>query len=282
MSTTEKCIVRPPLVLRTLEDIPAKAKWIDTEAEAAKVIEYVKQFDHAGYDSEFEGVDLKTQSCVGRSRLDVFSIAVPAGRLQPLGYSEPSSWIFEGGLIQCLGVKSYLEDGRFRKVIHNRPVDEHTARNAGVRIRGGLCTLNMARWVYPERANLPRGNFDLDSLCRWRVGFGKTEDFDGLLGYDDYVPYTVEVPKKFCVACQSGDCRKKKPPHDIREERLVEVTRAKRVRKIRELSSIRPDRNPELFARYLAYAAADAELASIIYQMMLRDGQKERAYPWGF
>lgn len=254
--------------------------WVASEQDAAKAMAAIRAYDVAGYDSEFEGVDLSTQSCVGRSRLDVFSIAIPSGPLTPLGYNAPQSWVFEGQLILSPAVRGYLEDGSFRKVIHNRPVDEHTARNAGVRIRGGLCTLNMARWIYPERANLVKGNFDLDSLCRWRVDLGKTEDFDDLLGYDDYVPYTVEVPKKFCAACESFDCRKKRAPHDNKSERLTEVTRTKRTRKIRELSTIRPGH--ELFARYLAYAAADAELALILYQMMLQDGRKERPYPWGF
>ena len=256
--------------------------WIATESDAAVAIQAIREHPVCGYDSEFDGVDIGSQSCVGRSRLDVFSIAVPTTKRNPIEYYEPTSWVFEGALIGVPAVRDFLEDGRFRKVIHNRTVDEHTARNAGVRIRGGLCTLNMARWIYPERSSLPCGNFDLDSLCKWRVGFGKTEDFDDLLGYDDTVPYTAEVSKRFCLACQSSDCRKKKAPHDIREERLVEVTRTKIVRKIRALSTIRPDgAGASLFPRYLAYAAADAELALILYECMLMDGQKERPYPWG-
>lgn len=257
----------------------ASPVWVGTESAAEQAMALISQRDLAGYDSEFDSVDISTQSCVGRSRLDVFSIAVATEKLNPLGYYEPTSWVFEGSLITCPSVRGYLESPEFRKVIHNRPVDEHTARNAGVRIRGGLCTLNMARFIYPERANLVRGNFDLDSLCRWRVDRGKLEDFDALLGYDDYVPYDVEVAKKFCTACESFDCRKKKAPHDSKVERLTTVTRQKCVRKIRELSSIRPGH--ELFAPYCEYAAVDAELALILYQMMLIDGQKERPYPWG-
>lgn len=252
--------------------------WVATERDADAAISVIRGHPVSGYDSEFDGVDIGAQSCVGRSRLDVFSIAIPTAELKPLGYYAPTSWVFEGNLATCASVRGYLESPEFRKVIHNRTVDEHTARNAGVRIRGGLCTLNMARWVYPERANLVRGNYDLDSLCRWRFDLGKTEDFDDLFGYDDTVPYTVEVVKWFCIACQSFDCRKKKAPHDIREQRLTEVTRTKIVRKIIELSSIRPGHC--LFERYLRYAAIDAELALILYQLMLIDGQKERPYPW--
>lgn len=257
----------------------AEPVWIATESDAVAAISAIREHPVCGYDSEFDGVDISSQSCVGRSRLDVFSIAVPTAVLNPIGYYVPTSWVFEGRLCTIPAVQGYLEDGAFRKVIHNRTVDEHTARNAGVRIRGGLCTLNMARWIYPERANLVRGNFDLDSLSRWRFDLGKTEDFDEFLGYDRYEPYETEVVKKACVACDSADCRKKKSPHDIRMERVVKVVRQKRVRDHHDLRGIRPGH--ELFHRYLYYAAVDAELALILYQMMLIDGQKERPYPWG-
>ena len=253
--------------------------WVDTPAAAESAMEQIIQSTVAGYDSEFEGVDLSAESCVGKSKLDVFSIAVPTKTLKPLGYFEPRAWVFEGNLIRESSVKSYLEDGTYRKVIHNRPVDEHTAFNAGVCIRGGLCTLNMARFIYPERANLIRGNYDLDSLCRWRVDRGKTEDFDDLLGYDDWEPYECDAEANYCLACEDFGCRKKKPPHDNKVKRIRTVTRNKKVRRIRNLADIRPGH--ELFERYKIYAAVDAELALILYQMMLIDGQKERWYPWG-
>lgn len=257
----------------------AQPVWVATESDAVAAISAIREHRVAGYDSEFDGVDISSQSCVGRSKLDVFSIAVPTSALNPLGYQEPTSWVFEGELIRRACVSEYLEDGGYCKIIHNRTVDEHTARNAGIRIRGGICSLNMARFIYPERANLVRGNYDLDSICRWRVDRGKTENFDDLLGYDEYVPYEMEMAAKFCIACDAFDCRKKKAPHDIKQERPRLVTRQKRVRKIRALSDIRPGH--ELFDRYLVYAAVDAELALILYQMMLIDGRKERPYPWG-
>jgi len=253
--------------------------WVSTESDCTRAIAEISAHSVAGYDSEFEGVDISSESCVGKSKLDVFSIAIPTKTLKPIGYFEPSSWVFEGGLIQSTCVKSYLENGDYRKVIHNRPVDEHTARNAGVHIRGGLCTLNMARFVYPERANLIRGNYDLDSICRWRVDRGKTEDFDDLLGYDDYEPFETTAEAKFCLACNDFGCKKKKAPHDTKQLRIRTVTRNRKVRKIRPLREIRPGH--ELFKRYLIYAATDAELALILYQMMLIDGKAERWFPWG-
>lgn len=257
---------------------------MDTEEGAAHAISLISAHPYCGYDSEFYGVDIAHESCVGRSILDVFSIATETGHLHSLGYREPTSWVFDGRLINCGPVRAYLEDPSYRKVIHNRPVDEHTAYNAGVRIRGGLCTLNMARFVYPERANLARGNYDLDSICQWRVGRGKAESFDELFGYDAYEPFQVEAEKKWCPFCaELGDgfaCKKKKAPHDSKLVRSTIVTRQRRVRRHIQLSDVRPGH--PLFERYLRYAAVDAELAVILYQMLLIDGRKERDYPWGF
>jgi hypothetical protein len=252
--------------------------WVDNGKDADTAMEQILEAAVCGYDSEFYGVDISEESCVGRSILDVFSIAIPTERTTPLGYKIPRSWVFDSGLIHHPSVKAFIESPDWRKVVHNLPVDSHTARNAGVRLRGGLDTLNQARWVYPERACLPKGNYDLDSLCKWRVGFGKTEDFDEFLGYYVDEPYLDRVEKKFCLECMAP-CRKKKPPHDQKFLEWTTVTRTRKVRKIEDISLIRPG-HPK-FGRYLAYAAADAELALILWQMMQIDGQKERVYPYG-
>lgn len=245
--------------------------------------ELAKTVNTLGYDSEFYGCDISEESPVGKATVDVFSLAIPAQRASAAGFTPCTNFVFEGGLLrhpQVGGPGGLLESDKWLKPIHNQPADAHAAANHGVVIRGGINTLSMARWVYPERANLPRGNFDLDSLCRWRVGFGKTEDFDGLLGYDDYEPFEEEVTKKRCE-CGVLGCRKKKGSHVNKTAELVMVTRQKKVRRIHPLSAVRPDGAlSHLFPRYLTYAAADAELAVIIYQMMLIDGRKERRYPY--
>ncbi len=261
----------------------SRAVWVEGQAAADAACAEIARYPVVGYDSEFYGVDLLTESCVGRSIVDVFSFATPSGPLNALGFNEPHSWVFDGPLLTHPSVRAILEAPEILKPIHNMPVDAHSALNAGVKIRGGLNTLDMARWVYPERANLLRGNFDLDSLCQWRVGRGKTEDYSDFLMYDAQEPYTEEVEKLYCTACGTFDCRKKKNPHDQKTLMPTVVTRLKKVRKHVHLPDVRPD-GPrfDLFARYLVYAAVDAELALILYQMMLRDGRAERAYPWAF
>lgn len=233
-----------------------------------------------GYDSEFYGCDITEESPVGKAKVDVFSIAIPGTQLDARGFTPCSNFVFEGRLLQEARIHAFLESPEIPKFIHNQPVDAHAAANHGVVIRGGVNTLSMARFVYPERANLPRGNYDLDSLCLWKLGFGKTEDFDTLLGYDDWEPYEEEVTKKRCECGKLG-CRKKKGSHGRKMDELVVVTRQKKVRRIRPLPEVRPGGPAgHLFDRYLVYAAADAELAVALHQVMLRDARKERRYPW--
>lgn len=254
------------------------AIWVDNRDDATRAMESIATHGHVGYDSEFDGVDITEESCVGKSKLDVFSIAIPTDQVHPLGFRLPRSWVFEGSLIQHPPIKAFLESDSTIKCVHNLAVDSHTARNAGVRLRGGLDTLNMSRWVYPDRANLVSGNYDLDSICKWRVGFGKTENFDEFLGYWVDEPYTESVQKNFCLECMDFGCRKKKPPHDQKSLQWTTVNRTKKVRRYEELKTLRPG-HPK-FERYVQYAAADAELALIIWQMMQIDGKAERHYPY--
>lgn len=235
----------------------------------------IRQYSIAGLDTEFDGVDLRTQSCVGLSKCHVFSVAVPSGPLLPRGFNEAKSWVFAAPLLASPAVKGWLEDAAYTKAVHNQPVDAHTLRNGGVRLRGAENTLAMARWWWPHRAKFE--GFDLDSLGKDYCGVGKTESFDELLGYDavEYRPRAVW--KKRC-ACGQLSCMKKKPPHDVKEPEEVVVDQPFKVRRHVPLSDLGP--GTPLWARYLAYAAWDAVLALWIYQLMLREGARERPYPW--
>lgn len=253
--------------------------WVHDARGADDALRVILEQPVAGYDTEFYGCDITEESPVGKAVVDVFSIAVSTKQRHPLGYLIPRSWIFCGSLLRHEGVRAYLEDASRKKVAHNLSVDYHATGNAGVGLCGAQDTLNLARWVYPDRANLPKGNYDIDSLARWRVGFGKTEDFNQFLGFYVDEPYQEEVEKKWCTECMDFGCKKKKAPHDVKIPRATVVTRTKKVRHYEHLPDIRPG-HPK-FERYLKYAAVDAELALILYQMMMIDGQAERWYPYG-
>lgn len=249
--------------------------YVDSERQAAVCMEEIGAFGYTGLDTEFYGCDITRESPVGRSICHVFSVATPSGPLLPRGYHQATSYVFAGNLLTFEPIKRWLEDKRKRKAVHNQPVDHHTIRNHGVALRGGINTLEMARFWYPERAK--RAGFDLDSLGSDFCGEGKTESFDGLLGYDDVEVRQHEVTKKRC-ACGVLSCMKKKPPHDIKTpERVIADYNAK-VRRHIPLTDLHPGH--VLWARYLAYAAWDAVLALWLYELMLRDGRRERPYPW--
>lgn len=252
--------------------------WCPTQAEWDEALDLVEPHVLTGYDSEFDGVDLNTQSAAGRARVHVFSVATPTPAVSALGYNVPQSFVFPEAAMRYPRMKTWLENPDAKKAIHNQPVDSHAAWNSGINLRGGINTLDMARFLYPWRSQLMSGNFDLDSLCRWKVGYGKTEDFEEFLGYDAQEEYTAEVEKKEC-ACGALSCRKQKAPHDHKWPVLVTVTHSRRVRKITPLIELVPGH--PLWARYIPYAAVDAELALILYQMMVEDGQKNmRPFPW--
>jgi hypothetical protein len=173
--------------------------------------------------------------------------------------------------------KEALESDAVLKVAHNLPMEAHVLGNMGIWLRNGLNTLSMARFAYPERANLHRGNFDLDSLCRDRFGRAKTEDFDDLFGYDYQEPYLADERRLWCLTCNGLSCRKKiGHPKEFRE---VQVPRTRKRRGIIPLQEVRPGH--ALFARYLIYAAVDAVLAFQLWELMVRDMcAKDRFYPW--
>lgn len=249
--------------------------WVDSSAQASAAIERVRAYPVAGLDTEFYGCDITEESPVGKAVCYTFQVAIPDGALNPRGYTEATSFVFAGHLLTEPCVQAWLEDPEFVKPAHNQAVESHVLRNHGVRLRGGVNTLDMARWWYPERAK--REGFDLDGLGRDLCGAGKTESYDELLGYEAVEYREAEVVKKRC-ACGELGCMKKKTPHDSKTEELVWVARPHKVKKHIPLTDLSPAHR--LWTRFLAYAARDAEVALWIYQIMLREGRKERPYPW--
>lgn len=256
-------------------DTSAAPIYISSKKETNDAVATFRAYPYCGLDTEFEGVDIGHESCMGKANLHVLSVAIPSGPLLPRGFHEATSFVFAR---ECLGfdsLKWWLEDGRYAKAVHNQPVDAHSLRNAGVLLRGGRNTLAMARWWWPHRAKFE--GFDLNSLGRDFCGSGKTEDFDELLGYDDTELRQHEVTKQRC-ACGVLGCRKRLPPHDVKVPEKVVCEYNAKVRRHISLHSLNPGHI--LWERYLNYAAWDAVLALWLYELMLRDGARERPYPW--
>jgi hypothetical protein len=256
-------------------DAVNEPRYICTEGDTDDAVAEIGAYPYCGLDTEFEGVDIGHESCVGKAHLHVLSVAIPSGHLLPRGYHQAESFVFAKECLSFASLKEWLEDDTRAKAVHNQPVDAHSIRNCGVQLRGGRNTLAMARWWWPERAK--REGFDLDSLGRDFCGAGKTEDFDDLLGYDYTEVRQHEVTKQRC-ACGVLGCRKRLPPHDVKTPELVVCDYNAKVRRYISLSTLNPGH--PLWQRYLAYAAWDAVLALWLYELMMRDGARERPYPW--
>lgn len=248
--------------------------YVGSEEQADEAMATIVQYPVAGLDTEFYGCDIRTESPVGRTTCHVFSVAVGSGPLLPRGFNEVSSFVFDGCLLSYRPVKAWLEDARYKKPVHNQPVDHHTIRNHGVHLRGAVNTLAMGRFWYPARAK--REGFDLDSMGKDFCGVGKTESYDDLFGYDAVEVREHLVWKKRC-ACGALSCMKKKAPHDVKEPEEVMAEYRQKVRRHIPLTDMHPGH--VLWSRYVAYAAWDAVLALWLYQLMLRD-KIERPYPW--
>jgi hypothetical protein len=249
--------------------------YIQSEKETDDAIAEIRAYPYCGLDTEFEGVGIGHESCVGKARLHVCSVAIPSGPLLPRGFNAADSYVFSRGCLSFRSLKEWLEDDTRAKAVHNQPVDSHSIRNCGVQLRGGRNTLAMARWWWPERAK--REGFDLDSLGKDFCGAGKTESFDELLGYDDHELVRVQAERKRC-GCGVLGCRKRLDGHSVKTPEMVEVELKKRVRRHISLFSLSPAH--PLWGQYLNYAAWDAVLALWLYQLMMRDGERERPYPW--
>lgn len=247
------------------------------DGDVSARVGYIRGFKVAGLDTEFYGVDIRSQSPVSRSKCHVWSVAVPSGRETALGYNHTESFVFTADALASPEVKAWLEDTDFTKAVHNQPVDSHTLGNAGICLRGGVNTLDLARWVYPHLARGFAQPFALGNLAHSLAGLNKTEDYKDLFAYDARKAFEVETTKKRCQ-CGELSCRKKTGDHVRKWPERVTSTVYRKVTEFTPLTDLHPAH--PLWPRYIAYAARDAELALIVYQIMLREGEKSRPWPW--
>jgi hypothetical protein len=232
--------------------------------------------DAVGFDTEFYGVDIGSQSCYGLARLHLISVAVKRFPhvLSPRGYMVADAAVLPATALPSL--RSWLEDPEAIKVIHNAPVDIHTIANGGVTLRGGINSLSLARWAWPERA---RGEgFTLDSLGRDFLGVGKTEDFRELF-QEDYVEMRSTWRKESRCECGASPCRRRQTtPGHCRVEEMVETVHERPAKRPVPLQSVGPGHI--LWERTLRYAAQDAVLALAVYDLAQNALKVEREVPW--
>lgn len=184
-------------------EIPASlaSPYLDKPEQWDELVRLCYQTKHIGYDSEFDGVDVGKQSCVGRARVVVFSIALPTSAMDPRGYARCRGWMLPAVALDYGPIRELLEDASVRKDVHNESVDSHSLANRGILLRGAVNTLGLVRWKRPELVNEP-GRFKLKTLMSVLLGREPVCTFEQLISYRK----TVVVTKTRTVECRSCSC----------------------------------------------------------------------------
>lgn len=218
-----------------------------------------------GLDTEFHGVNLKKQSCVGRAMIHVWSLALRSAKLSPLGFHRARGWVLPAAALDEPEVRSMLENPAVRKNIHNQSVDQHTLANRGIGLRGARNTLGLVRWRLPDLVNQP-GRFGLKPLMNALLRRSPVCSFEDLVS--DERPALVSkwkrVTRRTC-SCGAEGCRARKGHVKTSVEEDVEVVTEK-IEKFRHpLESIVPGHPRwDLLLRYAADdAVAALEIAEI-------------------
>lgn len=246
----------------------------------------------AGLDSEFYNVQVRQQSCVARSRLHLWSVAVNRFPLvlHPRGYYLADAAVLREDALEHPRLREWLESDA-PKAVHNLGVDAHTFGNAGVVVGGAINTLAWARFCCPERARgypEPPG-FDLDGLGSDLLGIGKTED--GWVSEDWWKKHgrpldpaifvrineETVVKKVRAEVCSCGEkkCRKRKG----HSRPVTEVSET-----VRKWGGYIPleevvEGHPR-WERAVAYAARDSIVARYLLDRFERDMEGRIPFPW--
>lgn len=257
-------------------------RWVDTEDGFNKVARAMQLAAEAGeacgLDTEFYNVDLSHDSCVARSRIHIWSVALHRHPLVRCarGYYPSEAVVLPAAALLHGPIVKLLEHPDFIKAIHNQPVDDHSLANHGVNLRGAVNTLDMARWYWPERVPSAGGRgFDLDSLGEDKLGLPKTEGFADIFTeeYDD--PRFTKRKETSCE-CGAVPCRRRGLGHA--RSTVEVVTRYDRV-STRPIPLESVSRGHRLFQRMVQYAGRDAVIGLGLHDIMTAIKGK-RPIPW--
>ena len=137
--------------------------YLDKPSQWHELVRRVRAAGFCGFDTEFYGLNIKKQSCVGRARIHVFSIALRTEKLSPYGFHLCRGWVLPVVALEDPVVRALLSDETVRKDVHNQSVDSHALANHGVRLAGGRNTLGLIRYYRPELVK-QKGRFALKPM----------------------------------------------------------------------------------------------------------------------
>jgi hypothetical protein len=194
------------------------ADFLSRPAQWDKMVELVRAAGVCGFDTEFYNVDPSKQSCVGKARIHVWSIAIRTGQMGPRGFTLCRGWCLPAAALLHPPIKALLEDKSIRKMVHNQCVDQHSLLNHGIILRGGLNTLGYVKWKRPELINTV-GRFKLKSLMMSLLGREPVCAFKDVVT-DTRIVQVPRISKRKVKGCFCGlpKCRIRKTTYSTNDE----------------------------------------------------------------
>jgi len=255
-----------------------------------KMVSLVRRAGVCGLDTEFYAVDPSKQSCVGRARIHVWSVAIRTTQMGPRGYTLCRGWCLPGVALDYAPIRELLEDSSIRKEIHNQPVDHHSLKNHGINLKGARNTLSYIKWQMPGLINTP-GRFKLKALMTSLLGREPITTFKALVSDTRMIQVPKQVKRKLKgCSCGVPKCKKRKPTrelvggvkevllHDKWTRQETETIYREKKQKFKHLlESITPGH--ERWKLLVEYAIEDAVAALQIAE--IADEQKDPA-PWPY
>jgi hypothetical protein len=231
-----------------------------------------------GLDTEYHGVP-DDKSPVGRSRIHVWSVALPTERDSPLGFRVARGWCLPAAALEHAPLRAVLEDSSIAKAVHNQSVDHHALRNHGVDLRGAINTLGLIRWVAPGIINQP-GRFRLKALMPSLLGRPPVATFQEVVKYERQVELRWFRPtERLVCSCGVPGCRKRKGHARIVEFDTEEVVKLKTERGEYDLSAIVPGH--ERWDLLVRYSLEDAVAAMNLLDLCEIRNEDPAPFPYG-
>jgi hypothetical protein len=247
-----------------------RVRWAPYPADWRKIVDWVKlaaeRGDPVGFDTEFYGADLRTESPVGRVHVHVWSLALLGGTVTPRGNRRAMGFTLPEEALHHPHVRGMLEDPDITKVAHNSPVDAHSAGNSGVVLRGLINSLSLGRWMLPARKDGP--GFGLKSMMEL-VGRTPFAEYKTLMA-EEWLKETAHTRTRKVCSCGVPKCLKRKG-HTKTIEEWVEYTGEIKSREV-HLADVVPGH--ALWDRLRIYAAEDAEAAVELWEKLRLLGRR--------
>jgi hypothetical protein len=223
-----------------------------------------------GLDTEFYGLDIRKESCVRRAKIHVWSIGLRSGVFDARGYTKAVGFVLPAAALNHVGLREVLEDASITKAVHNQPVDAHALHNHGIELRGGINTLGLARWMWPEMNKVP--GYTLKSLMVTKLGRDIVCTFKQLLSYDrTELVVGYRKVKTNVYSCGTPGCRKRNHHTKTVQLDLLERVREKVVHDTYPLEAIVPGH--ERWELLVEYAGEDAIAALEMLELLERAPQ---------